>query len=217
VILSWLTHRQEATFWRRPWGNCIGSGLLTLYLTRKRLSRHVSTYMYWLADRVPSQKIQRWFYNHSPAPHRRTSKFIRRWSARNVFYHDKRPEIMGLAEKMSGSTPGTQEFLGSLQSATTRLWNELSVPEREHYAAMARDWSENSPPSHIQSRQLKSHYSMYHTTNSTSQNGLSNYPRPNNPGLSNAAVPDMWSPDCSSPGNSKGGWKSAGCNVCHIN
>jgi hypothetical protein len=95
---------------------------------------------------------------------------------------------MELAQEMSGSAPGTQEFLGSLQPATTRLWNELSVEEQENYAETANDWSENTPPNHIQSRQVISHFSMYHTTNSTLQDGLSGYPRSNNPGLSNTVV-----------------------------
>ena len=104
------------------------------------------------------QKIQKWFYNHYSAPHLRTTKFIRRWSARNVFYHNKRADIMELAQELSGCAPGSQEFLGSLQPATTHLWNELSTEEQESYAETARDWSENAPPNHIQSRQVIHHF-----------------------------------------------------------
>ena len=145
-------------------------------------------HIYLHADRGPWQKIKKWFYNHYSAPHRRTTKFIRRWSARNVFYHAKREEIMELAKQISGSAPGTQEFLGSLQPATTHLWNELSAEEQEGYAETARDWSENTPPNYIQSRQVIYHGSENHTTNSSSQNGISNYPRPTSPRLSNTAV-----------------------------
>lgn len=102
------------------------------------------------------QKIKKWFYNHCPAADGRKTRLVRRWSARNVFYHDKREDVMGLAQKMSGSTPGTPEFLGSLQAAITQLWDKLSVEEQERYAETARDWSENAPPNHIQSRQVVS-------------------------------------------------------------
>jgi hypothetical protein len=123
------------------------------------------TYMYCPADRGLHQKIQRWFYNHLPAPRPRMTKFVRRWSARNVFYHDKRAEIMELAQEMSGCAPGTPKFLSSLQVATTHLWDDLSVEDQEHYAEMARDWSENAPPDHIQSRQVICYLFMHHTTN----------------------------------------------------
>lgn len=111
-----------------------------------------NTYVYWPANRDICQKIQKWFYNHYSNPSHRTTRFIQRWSARNVFFHDKREDIMKLTQKMSKSAPGTRDFLSLLQPATTSLWNDLSVEEQEHYAEIARDWSENAPPNHIQSR-----------------------------------------------------------------
>jgi hypothetical protein len=92
------------------------------------------------------------------------TKFVRRWSARNVFYHDKKEDIMELAQEMSGKTPGTPEFLGPLQLATTQLWGELSVEDQEHYAEMAREWSEKAPPNNIQSRQVIAYLFIHHTT-----------------------------------------------------
>jgi hypothetical protein len=83
---------------------------------------------------------------------------------------------MELAQQISRTAPGTQEFLGSLQPATTHLWNELSAEEQEHYAETARDWLDNAPPNHIQSRQVMS------------QDGFGLYPRPTNLGLSKTAV-----------------------------
>jgi hypothetical protein len=95
---------------------------------------------------------------------------------------------MELAQQISRTAPGTQEFLGSLQPATTRLWNELSAEEQERYAETARDWSDNAPPNHIQSRQVMSHCSEHHTTDAMSQDGFGLYPRPANLGLSKTAV-----------------------------
>jgi hypothetical protein len=98
------------------------------------------------------QKIRKWFYNHYSAPHRRIIKFTQKWSARNAFYHDKKTDIMALAQEMSGGAPGSQAFLGTLQDATTRLWKKLSIEEEERYAEVAKDWSENAPPKGIQAK-----------------------------------------------------------------
>lgn len=98
------------------------------------------------------QKIRKWFYNHSGAAARRKIRFVRKWSARNVFYHDKKDNIGLLAQQMSGAAPGSQGHFSSLQNATTDLWKELSAEDQEEYEETARDWSENGPPNHIQTR-----------------------------------------------------------------
>jgi hypothetical protein len=77
-----------------------------------------------------------------------------------VFYHDKKEDIGKLAQEMSGAAPGSQGYIGALQDATTHFWKELSDQEKEEYEELARDWSENAPPNHIQARQVTSHRSM---------------------------------------------------------
>jgi hypothetical protein len=79
-------------------------------------------------------------------------KFTRRWSARNAFYHEKKEDIMELAQEMSGGVPGSKAFLGALQDATTQLWKDLSTEEQGDYAEIAKEWSDNSPPKDIQAR-----------------------------------------------------------------
>ena len=98
------------------------------------------------------QKIRKWFYNHSGTANRQKIRFVRKWSARNVFYHDRKDDIGRLAQEMSGAAPGSQAYFSSLQSATTNLWKGLSVEDEEEYEQMAREWSENGPPNHIQTR-----------------------------------------------------------------
>ena len=49
------------------------------------------------------------------------------------------------AQLMAGALPGSQAFLGSLQDATTKLWNELSTAE-------SKKWSDQFPPPDIQAR-----------------------------------------------------------------
>jgi hypothetical protein len=56
------------------------------------------------------------------------------------------------AEEMSGAPPGSQAFLGSLQDATTKLWQRLSEEEQELFASLAKKWSDNAPPPNIQAR-----------------------------------------------------------------
>ncbi|KAI9430761.1 hypothetical protein H4582DRAFT_2063414 [Lactarius indigo] len=79
-------------------------------------------------------------------------KFTRRWSARNVFYHEDKAHITVLAEEMSGAVPGTQEFLGALQEATTELWKKLPIEEQERFVETAKEWSDNGPPKGIQAK-----------------------------------------------------------------
>ena len=60
---------------------------------------------------------------------------------------------MKLSKEMAQGAPaGSTDFFGSLQRATTELWNGLSANEQENYADIATDWSENAPPNHVQSR-----------------------------------------------------------------
>ncbi|KAH9017641.1 hypothetical protein EDB85DRAFT_2155028 [Lactarius pseudohatsudake] len=98
------------------------------------------------------QKIKKWYYNHYNPPHRQVIKFVRRWSARNVFYYEDKVDIMKLAEDMSGAAPGTEAFLGSIQLATTELWKKLPVEEQERFAQTADEWSDNGPPKGIQAK-----------------------------------------------------------------
>ena len=48
--------------------------------------------------------------------------------------------------------PGHPKFLGALQNATTTLWKALPPGDRDDYTKAAKEWSENTPPKHIQSR-----------------------------------------------------------------
>ncbi|KAH9007560.1 hypothetical protein EDB84DRAFT_1447435 [Lactarius hengduanensis] len=98
------------------------------------------------------QKIRKWFYNHYSAPHHQIIKLTRKWSARNAFYQAKREDIMRLAKDISSGDPGSQDFFGALQDATTELWKELPIEEQERYADMPKEWSENAPPKGIQAK-----------------------------------------------------------------
>jgi hypothetical protein len=53
---------------------------------------------------------------------------------------------------VSGHMLGDPAFLGCLQDATTYLWKALAPEDREDYASAAKEWSEDVPPKHIQSR-----------------------------------------------------------------
>lgn len=98
------------------------------------------------------QKIRRWFYNHLDSPNCRTIKFVRKWSARNVLYHEKKKDITDRARQVSGGAPGSEAFLGELQNTITHFWNELSDAEIDEYEDKAAEWTVNVPPPHIQRR-----------------------------------------------------------------
>ncbi|KAF8263449.1 hypothetical protein EI94DRAFT_1807172 [Lactarius quietus] len=65
-------------------------------------------------------------------------------------------EVLELARKTSGMDPGAPGFLGALQDATTVLWNTLDADDQEDYAQAAKEWSQDAPPAHVQSRMASS-------------------------------------------------------------
>jgi hypothetical protein len=52
----------------------------------------------------------------------------------------------------SGLNPGHPKFLGALQHAKATLWNNLADDVQDDYDEAAKDWTAETPPSHIQSR-----------------------------------------------------------------
>ncbi|KAN0135967.1 hypothetical protein V8E53_006128 [Lactarius tabidus] len=58
------------------------------------------------------------------------------------------------AEEMSGNLPGSRVFMGSLQDTTTKLWKNISDEERLVYVKLAKKWSDEPPPPHIQNGQF---------------------------------------------------------------
>ncbi|KAF8270246.1 hypothetical protein EI94DRAFT_1698918 [Lactarius quietus] len=102
------------------------------------------------------KKIQKWFYNHYVRPQRQYTKFTRKWSSRSVFYQLNRDEVLELARETSGMDLGAPGFLGALQDATTVLWNTLDADDQEDYAQAAKEWSQDAPPTHVQSRMASS-------------------------------------------------------------
>ncbi|KAN0139064.1 hypothetical protein V8E53_003066 [Lactarius tabidus] len=104
------------------------------------------------------QKVRTWFYNHYDRPHRQLIRFTRRWSARNVFYHENKDKIGELTGQISGDVPGSQAYLGALQDATTRLWKERSREDQDSYAVRAKEWSDEKPPKHIQAKMANTAY-----------------------------------------------------------
>ena len=108
-----------------------------------------------LTDNNP-QKARTWFYNHYAHPHRQLIRFIRRWSARNVFYQENKDEIGILTGQISGGVLGSQAYLGALQDATTQLWKKLSPERQEFYADLTKEWSDEKLPRHIQAKYVMS-------------------------------------------------------------
>ncbi|KAH9169707.1 hypothetical protein EDB89DRAFT_1908352 [Lactarius sanguifluus] len=102
------------------------------------------------------KRIQKWFHNHYVHPRREYIKFTHKWSARNAFYHLHHDEALEHAKEESGREPGHSAFLGALQDATTALWNEVSPEDQEEYVNAAKEWSEKTPPKHVQSRMASS-------------------------------------------------------------
>ncbi|KAF8261854.1 hypothetical protein EI94DRAFT_1809664 [Lactarius quietus] len=99
---------------------------------------------------------KKWFYNHYNCPQRQYTKFTCKWSSRSVFYQLNRDEVLELARETSGMDPGAPGFLGALQDATTVLWNTLDADDQEDSAQAAKEWSQDAPPAHVQSRMASS-------------------------------------------------------------
>ena len=69
-----------------------------------------------------------------------------------MFYHENKDKVTELTKQISGGAPGSQAFLGALQDATSRLWKKLSSEEQGRYRELAKEWSDERTPKHIQDR-----------------------------------------------------------------
>jgi hypothetical protein len=70
----------------------------------------------------------------------------------SIFHQLNCDEIIDLAKEVSGLVLGHPQFLGALQNATTTLWKALASEDRDDYSKAAKEWSDDTPPKHIQSR-----------------------------------------------------------------
>ena len=138
--------------YRRSWQSYTNSTLPTHYLISWMQQRYfpLSWHVRWLCN-VP-QKIQKWFYNHYVWPKHQYTMFTHKWSSQSAFYQLNRDEVLQLARETSGLDLGASGFWGALQDATTVLWNALPADDQADYTQAAKEWSEDTPPSHVQSR-----------------------------------------------------------------
>ena len=63
-----------------------------------------------------------------------------------------REEVPEHAKHNSQLNSGHPKFLGALQKATTSLWTVLNPSDKEYYVQAAKEWSDQAPPSDVQSR-----------------------------------------------------------------
>ncbi|KAF8268969.1 hypothetical protein EI94DRAFT_1699846 [Lactarius quietus] len=114
-----------------------------------------------IIEKDAGKKIQKWFYNHYLYPQCQYTKFTCKWSSHSAFYQLNRDEVLELARETSGMDLGAPGFLDTFQDATT-----------QDYAQAAKEWSQDTPPTHVQSSIIL--VQVDHL------------------GLSEAAVQDMW-------------------------
>ena len=163
------------------------------------------------------QKIQTWFYNHYERLHRQMIRFTRRWSGQNAFYHENKAQITELTQQISGGVPGSQAFLGALQDATTQLWKKLSSEEQDKYRVLAKEWSDERPPKHIQAKHVTFIDPIFlHKTNSYVQNGICSIQASDSSGLPDPAIQNMWNTFCSASGLHRGIRNRTDMHVSHL-
>ena len=112
------------------------------------------------------RKIQKWFYNHYSNPRCEYIKFTHKWSARIAFHQLNRDEVAELAKEQSGLNPGHPRFLGALQNVVTTLWNDLDNNVKADYVQVAKEWTAEAPPSHMQSRSAITFNNFNHSCHS---------------------------------------------------
>jgi hypothetical protein len=98
------------------------------------------------------QKIRKWFYNNYKGTQKEYFKFSRKWSARSAYYHENRAFILEQTTKTSGLSGGQPGFTGALQTELSSQWKELPFHDKQHYQALADQWSADKPPQDVQSR-----------------------------------------------------------------
>jgi len=96
------------------------------------------------------KKIRKWFYNNYKGIQKEVFKFTRKWTARNVYFHEHRDEVLDETTKSSGLSGRQPGFAGEFQKALSRLWNDATVEEKQRCQAMADRWSVDMPPVELQ-------------------------------------------------------------------
>jgi hypothetical protein len=64
--------------------------------------------------------------------------------------HERKAEVEALCREASGHPPGSSEYLGYYQTVLAKFVKKLSKEDREKYQAMAKEWTERSPPAELQ-------------------------------------------------------------------
>jgi hypothetical protein len=67
-----------------------------------------------------------------------------------------RQEVNELMEKLSGSKPGSKNYLAFYGAARRKFEETLTETQRQSYKAMAKEWSDRALPEEMQRRYLHS-------------------------------------------------------------
>jgi hypothetical protein len=102
-----------------------------------------------------TQVIKEWFYNRG-RKNRTKDKvtYFKKWTLKTVVGHVLKPEVEETCKDMTAASPGTQEYIAGYQTALKQVVDELSAEDRQTYAAMAVEWSNQSPPVDVQRRSV---------------------------------------------------------------
>jgi hypothetical protein len=64
--------------------------------------------------------------------------------------YERKAKVEALCREASGHPPGSSEYLGHYQTVLAKFVKGLPKKELEKYQAMAKEWTERSPPPELQ-------------------------------------------------------------------
>jgi len=105
----------------------------------------------WLIHHT-MKKIRKWFYNNYKGIQKEVFKFTRKWTARNVYFHEHRAQVLDETTKSSGLSGRQPGFAGAFQTELSRLWKGAMVEEQQRCQALADRWSSEMPPEQVQAK-----------------------------------------------------------------
>lgn len=101
----------------------------------------------------PSQLVRRYLFGSARPPRKKSIFSLRKkWSYRDVVQDKHRAEINKLAAELSGSGPGSLDYLSQYKAAFATVEGSLTDEVRMKYRADAITWSDEKPPASVQYR-----------------------------------------------------------------
>jgi hypothetical protein len=89
-------------------------------------------------------------YNNGRSRQDKKLTRARKFTFRHVVAYKHKEELEDKVRTLSGSAPGTTEYIAKYQAGLKNLCDEMSDEDIEEYRMTAKEWNEQAPPEEVQ-------------------------------------------------------------------